>query len=404
MFIWNSEKDNICNYILEAFVDADEIWIAVAFLKTSGLNLIYEDIKKATIRGAKIKIFVGIDFYITEPDAVRKLLDTFEGNAAAAVYFAISKPSTAFHPKLYCFINKEYATIIAGSSNLTKGGFKDNTEICSITTTKLSGESLVAVRKYFDVIQQPEMSHIVTPIILERYASDFRKYQKRAQAHSEALKKELREEIEKIPSLNEEILIKYFERYKSRNPLEDTIKKRNAVYKGAKNVLDKLSENVPKTREEFLAEYEKLVDPSGFWWSGSIFRHKNMVAKKYEVFCKMVREVKAGTSKKPEELFAMCLEYKKMIDGLGVNVVTEVLNTYRPDDCAVLNNSPIVSLGYFGISEFPNANSFKPSQYRRLIQVLEYINQFCGLGSLGMVDNFLNFVYWELKKEKKSKE
>ena len=399
MFIWNCEQDNVCKHILKSFQGANEIWIAVAFLKTSGLKLIFDEIKNAVSRDAKIKIIVGTDFFITEPDAIRSLLDLFLGNENTTLSFAVQKRNAAFHPKLYCFMTKEQATLITGSSNLTNGGLIDNTELCSVITTSMDDDAFLSIRSYIEGLHNPDMSRIVTPLILERYATDYRKYQKQVKVSNDALKKLLRDEIQKAPSLDENTLKTFFERYKKENDIDNTVRKRNIAYGKAKLVLDNLAMNTPSTSANFLSEYEKLVDPQGYWWSGSIFRHKNTVAKGYKEFCKMVREIKMATDKEPDELFAICLGYKKKINGLGFNVITEILNTYRPHDCPVLNNSPIVSLDHFGISEFPHANSFKPAHYRRLKQVLEYINHLCGLGSLGMVDNFLNFVYWKLYRK-----
>jgi len=398
-FIWNCEQETIHKHILRAFDDADEIWIAVAFLKTSGLELIYDAIEKVVLRGGKIRIIAGTDFYLTEPEAVGILSDLFEGHDNATISFAISKNNISFHPKIYCFLNRNRATVITGSSNLTSGGLKNNTEICSIVTLNVLDQPFTSVRNYFEYIQRPEMSRKVTPMILETYATYYRKYQKQVKASNEAFKKTLKKDIQKVPKLDEATLKKYFEIYKKEKDINKTIVKRHIAYGHARRILDDLYNNTPRSSADFLAQYEKLVDPQGYWWSGSIFRHKNKVARNYKEFCKMIREIKLGADKEPEELFAVCVEYKKKIDGLGFNVITEIMNTYRPHDCPILNNSPIKSLSHFGISDFPHVNSFKPAHYRRLKQVLEYIKHASGLGSLGMVDNFLNFVYWKLKEE-----
>ncbi|MEM4425955.1 MAG: hypothetical protein QW335_08245 [Candidatus Nezhaarchaeales archaeon] len=49
--------------------DADEVYISVAYIKESGLNLI-----KNYLENKQVKVIVGVDFDLTEPSALGNLL------------------------------------------------------------------------------------------------------------------------------------------------------------------------------------------------------------------------------------------------------------------------------------------------------------------------------------------
>ena len=83
--------------------------MAVAFLKLSGFKLIEKDIKIALKKGSKINIIVGLDFGFSEPSALHSLLDLFENNKNAHLYFAQGKSGGVFHPKFYLFKNRKTA-------------------------------------------------------------------------------------------------------------------------------------------------------------------------------------------------------------------------------------------------------------------------------------------------------
>ena len=99
---------------------------AIAYVKLSGVNLIYDDLITFSKSGGKTSIISGIDQSITSYQALINLLpftnDSF--------YIHHDKNfDISFHPKLYLFGNDEVEKIIIGSSNLTAGGLYLNYEI-----------------------------------------------------------------------------------------------------------------------------------------------------------------------------------------------------------------------------------------------------------------------------------
>ena len=70
--ITNQNTETHLTEILRAIESSDEIIICVAFLKCSGLNYLIE---KLNIKKRQTIFYVGLDFYLTEPMALRQLLN-----------------------------------------------------------------------------------------------------------------------------------------------------------------------------------------------------------------------------------------------------------------------------------------------------------------------------------------
>jgi HKD family nuclease len=120
--------------ILKCMASATRTMMAVAFVKFSGVRLIEESLVGLLDRGGKAEIIFGLDFSLTEPRALNRILE-IQASHSALTLFAFSDPylpgrEPAFHPKLYMFEQADSDwTAIIGSSNLSQGGLIDNVEI-----------------------------------------------------------------------------------------------------------------------------------------------------------------------------------------------------------------------------------------------------------------------------------
>jgi hypothetical protein len=155
-----------------------------------------------------------------------------------------------------------------------------------------------------------------------------------------------------------------------------------------------------KTRADFLEIYEQLVGKPGqrgLWHSGNLFRKKNQVADRFLETCTMIRTVREHPEHSEalaSELFELGIPYVRRVTGLGVNVLTEVMNSYYPDRCPVLNNRSLTSLRHLAIGRFPaDPQSFGVKAYERFTEILDYLRNLCGFDSMGRADHFLSYVY-----------
>lgn len=100
----------------------------IAYISWGGLQLIHKEMEEFYDSGNKIFMIVGIGEGVSEPDALRYLMQRF---TKAAIYvFHVPLPYYTFHPKIYIFSNRRESLILIGSNNLTTGGLLSNTECC----------------------------------------------------------------------------------------------------------------------------------------------------------------------------------------------------------------------------------------------------------------------------------
>jgi hypothetical protein len=223
---------------------------------------------------------------------------------------------------------------------------------------------------------------------IRRYELEWRRYHIR-------VKKAIREatsEINALPSFNEDMLNEYLQGYHRREA--SSYRHREQNYEITPDLLDRLTE--VRSRSEFMQIYEQLVGKSGqsaLWYSGSLYRNKHAVADEFAEACKMVQAIAENPDASPSELFELGLPYVKRVHRLGVNILTEVMHSYYPNRCPVLNNNSLGSLHRLAMAQFPNPQAFKPEDYHRFTETIDYLRNRCGFQSMGQVDHFLNHVY-----------
>ncbi len=108
--------------LLEAINHADDIAIATAFIRMTGVRLIQTALEDALERGARVRMLTGDYLGVTDPQALRYLMLLQEQGADVKVFESQGK--TSFHMKAYLFTRGEIAgdsegCAFIGSSNLS---------------------------------------------------------------------------------------------------------------------------------------------------------------------------------------------------------------------------------------------------------------------------------------------
>jgi len=391
--ISNQGKEHY-KYLSDFIKTADKIDICVAFLKESGIGMIINELEKAVKAGTKVNVFCGIDFYSTEPAALKTLLSLFKPNKNSKLYVYNSRSGEVFHPKIYVFSRREKANVIVGSANMTLGGMKNNVEVSLLYETNIASADYKQVQKYLETIEASEFTKEVDTLFISQYAAKFKVYKKAKEKYENEVRQQV-EEI-KIMDIDAPRLKEFVVDYQTNRDLQSKFKARKADYDLAKGVLDDICDTTIRNKEEFLALYGRIVGQPGehLWASGSIFRHKNMVAENFKLVIKMIKIMRKNIAKSPEYLFSLGQKYSQKIKGLGPNVITEILNTYNVNKFAILNNNPLSVLKLFG-SELPPTPAFTPQIYAEYsAQLIDFKVRF-KFESLNQVDDIFNSVFWE---------
>lgn len=115
---------NLMNELKDLTEEAVHICWITAFAMKSGVNLMLPTLKKAHERGAEIQLLVGDYLSITQPEALRILLDNLP-KAEIRLYQTYGR---SFHPKAYLFRHEESQHVIVGSSNLSRSALTTGIE------------------------------------------------------------------------------------------------------------------------------------------------------------------------------------------------------------------------------------------------------------------------------------
>lgn len=117
--------------MLELIRSAREIEFGVAFIKSSGLELIFEALRDAVIvRDARLTILTSDYLDVTDPQALRTLLLLAERGADVRIFQAAG--SQSFHLKAYIFVtggeDGQRGSAFIGSSNISRPALLDGIE------------------------------------------------------------------------------------------------------------------------------------------------------------------------------------------------------------------------------------------------------------------------------------
>lgn len=111
----------------------DRIDLLVSFIMQSGLALIRSNLSTALERGAHVRILTTDYLFVTQPDAIAKLLDLADRPASDPGRLglrAFSEGGRSFHPKAYLFWTTDggQGQAFVGSNNLSRSGLATGVE------------------------------------------------------------------------------------------------------------------------------------------------------------------------------------------------------------------------------------------------------------------------------------
>ncbi|GAA0447410.1 DEAD/DEAH box helicase family protein [Lentibacillus halophilus] len=105
--------------------NSSTIYIISSFIMKTGVDVLYEALQDALANGADIKLLTGDYLYVTQPEALSKLLE-LEGDTIEIRLWRSN--GIAFHPKTYIFKHREEGALIVGSSNMSRSAFTNGME------------------------------------------------------------------------------------------------------------------------------------------------------------------------------------------------------------------------------------------------------------------------------------
>lgn len=113
--------DPLLPHLAHHLARATRVDIAVAFVLESGVREILPHLQDLLDRGGRLRLLTGDYLDVTDPGALRKLLDLASGAPDRVVLRAFETSGTSFHPKTYILHRDDGGGIaFVGSSNLSR--------------------------------------------------------------------------------------------------------------------------------------------------------------------------------------------------------------------------------------------------------------------------------------------
>lgn len=138
--------DPLLPHLIAHLADAAQVDIAVAFTMGSGVRLLIEHLRDVVARGGRVRLLTGDYLDISEPDALRQLLDLGDGIELRV----FESGGTSFHLKSYiCVQGDGRGTAFVGSSNLSQSALRDGVEWNYRVVTSRDGAGFRTVREEF---------------------------------------------------------------------------------------------------------------------------------------------------------------------------------------------------------------------------------------------------------------
>lgn len=394
--IHNKKEKNHLEWLLELINNYNEIYLATAFLKMSGLKLLLPTLKKRIKDGCALHIIAGPYFGLTEPAALDILLKLFKNKSNCFIYLDLGKTNTSvFHPKLYLFKNNTDVSIVSGSANLTSGGLVGNNEVSTLITSISSCQLWEDTFDYMQKLLLPENSESVTPTVLNRYKQHYEKQERYRKGQKATPDIKSYEYAFDLTQLKKDLI-----EFRDEGFIVE-FKKRKKNYKKAKKLLNEIVVSKILSQKRFVDIIELLVGKAGhkkYWHSGSMHRGKTEVFNCKNEFITLVKLIKENQNKQATEVYSIAKNQVKEITGAGINYITEIMMTYQPKRFANLNGNPIKVLKEeAGVYIKANSTSFNGNDYEEYCNITEEIRSALNLENMIEVDSFFNEIYWDIK-------
>jgi HKD family nuclease len=131
---------------------AERSYVATAWVRASGVGLLWDSITGMLGRGGRLRIVVGIDRENTSREGLAMLL-ALEGDVR--VYVRHNEATPIFHPKLYGFRTPNECRVFVGSNNLTGAGLSQNEELSALLVEEAGGRLERSLKAYIRQLRDP---------------------------------------------------------------------------------------------------------------------------------------------------------------------------------------------------------------------------------------------------------
>ena len=164
-------EDELLPHML-AHIDASSaVDFAVAFVLRSGIELIKEHLRDLLNRGGRLRFLTGDYLGVTDPEALRQLLDLREARPELVDLRIFEAGAGTFHLKSYVFRGGSSGDVaLVGSSNLSRPALRDGFEWSFRTVTSRDHRGFADVIAGFEQLFTHSRTRLLDADWVDRYA------------------------------------------------------------------------------------------------------------------------------------------------------------------------------------------------------------------------------------------
>lgn len=378
--------------------------IAVAFLKRAGAEYLQKCLSACLADGARTEIFVGTDFFLTEPDALSTLLDLAERFPHLEVFIAARSAAT-FHPKLYAAFSSDGVKCLTGSANLTGGGIGRNIE-ASLLVSSARGSALDEdIRAMFASFRDDTRFRPLDTLSLTRYRLAWKPAEKAREEFEDAISDLDRAglDLNRLDSL--------YESYRSDASAQAELKERRGYRSTARDVQKAIAAladadlSSSARAAAFRGHLRDLMSGADggrhLWPSDAIYRQGSRALKRPGPMIDLFLAAAAASKRPTAEGYGALRDLGLKIPGVGPNMITEILSTFSPGRFAVVNGNTRRALAHLGLT-FPGAlqlGAVTPARYAEICMMIAAVRDRIDADDFPETDAFLNWVYQKTRTD-----
>ncbi len=158
--LFTGREMNLCSELRKEILSSDQIYMLVSFIKTSGVNLLYDQLKKATDSGKQLRVITTTYTKATDFKAVKRIASL--NNTKVKVSY--NSDTDHLHAKSYIFLRKTgFHTAYIGSSNLSEPALREGLEWNIKVTQSELPEIIQKMRNSFEGYWNNDLFEEFTP-------------------------------------------------------------------------------------------------------------------------------------------------------------------------------------------------------------------------------------------------
>lgn len=385
---WNTYASDHERLIKRLLSSAKRFDCMVAFARWSGFHLLDGMLLKRLKRGMHARFIVGLDFYHTDPQVLRRLLSLSRSHDVE-VFVGTTEGLCTFHPKLYRFDDGARIALVVGSANLTRGGLSHNYEVSTQVNLKHDGETL---RYIGQLIDGKEVVELTGPM-LDEYARSHCAYHALRSLAEKRVRKALATLQPGVEALR--AILDEMKSGGTESEFLTQVEIRSRARGKARGILRTIEMSNQLSRQDFLRAYDALT--SGVWQSGGLHRSKTKIARRPSVFAQIVKMASNSSAKSVAEIFGDLRQLAERGEGVGPNILTEILQTFDNTRFPIMNQNSVAGMklaGFLDFPERPSRASVDGAMYAGFSKLADSIRHTLNLRNMSELDALFNYAYW----------